>query len=35
MLTANLRVDLAHETNPPDDLRKTDFTYVMGIGLVL
>lgn len=34
MLTANLRVDLAHETNPPDDLKKTDLTYVMGIGLV-
>ena len=35
MLTANLRVDVAHETEPADDLKKTDVTYVIGVGLVL
>lgn len=35
MLTANLRVDVAHETKPPEDRDKTDLTYVIGIGLTL
>jgi len=35
MLTANLRVDVAHETEPADNLKKTDVTYVIGVGLVL
>lgn len=35
MLTANLRVDLAHQTEPPPDRKKTDLVYVIGIGLVL
>ncbi|MGE0625626.1 MAG: YdiY family protein [Pseudomonadales bacterium] len=35
MFTANLRVDVAHETEPADDLKKTDVTYVIGVGLVL
>lgn len=35
MLTANFRVDVAHETEPSDALKKTDVTYVIGIGLVL
>jgi len=35
MLTANLRVDVAHETDPGPDLKKTDITYVIGVGLVL
>ena len=33
MLTANLRVDLSHETNPPVGRKKTDLTYVIGVGL--
>lgn len=35
MLTANLRVDIAHQTEPAPDRKKTDLTYVIGIGLVL
>jgi putative salt-induced outer membrane protein YdiY len=35
MLTANLRVDLANESDPAPDREKTDVTYVIGIGLVL
>jgi putative salt-induced outer membrane protein YdiY len=35
MLTANFRVDIAHETDPAPDREKTDLTYVIGIGLVL
>lgn len=35
MLTANLRVDVSHETEPADDLKKTDVIYVIGVGLVL
>jgi putative salt-induced outer membrane protein YdiY len=34
MITANLRVDVAHETDPAPDRDKTDLTYVIGIGLV-
>jgi putative salt-induced outer membrane protein YdiY len=35
MLTANLRVDVAHETDPPEGRKKTDLVYVIGIGLTL
>jgi len=35
MLTANFRVDVAHQTDPPIDRKKTDLTYVIGIGLTL
>ena len=35
MLTANLRVDVANESDPPPDREKTDVTYVIGIGLTL
>ncbi len=35
MLTANLRVDLTHESDPAPDRKKTDVVYVIGIGLVL
>ena len=35
MLTANLRVDVDHETDPAPDRKKTDLTYVIGIGLTL
>jgi putative salt-induced outer membrane protein YdiY len=35
MLTANLRVDVAHETDPAPDREKTDVTYVIGVGLTL
>ncbi len=35
MLTANLRIDLAHETDPPAGRKKTDVTYVIGVGLKL
>lgn len=35
MLTANLRIDLSHETEPAPDRKKTDLTYVIGVGLVL
>ena len=35
MITANLRVDISHETDPAPDREKTDITYVIGIGLVL
>jgi putative salt-induced outer membrane protein YdiY len=35
MFTANFRVDVAHETEPADDLKKTDVTYVIGVGLKL
>ena len=35
MLTANFRVDLTHETDPPIDREKTDVTYVIGVGLTL
>lgn len=34
-LTANLRVDLSHETDPAPDRKKTDVTYVIGLGLTL
>jgi putative salt-induced outer membrane protein YdiY len=35
MFTANFRIDISHETDPGADLKKTDLTYVIGIGLVL
>ncbi len=35
MLTADFRVDLANESDPPEDAEKTDVTWVIGIGLTL
>lgn len=35
MLTANFRVDISNETDPAPGRKKTDLTYVIGIGLVL
>ena len=35
MLTANFRVDISSETDPAPGRKKTDVTYVIGIGLVL
>jgi hypothetical protein len=35
MLSADFRIDVAHETEPSDDLEKTDVTYVIGVGLTL
>ena len=34
MITANLRVDAAIETEPAEDRDKTDLTYVLGVGVV-
>jgi len=34
LITANLRLDIAHQTDPAPDREKTDLTYVIGIGLV-
>jgi putative salt-induced outer membrane protein YdiY len=35
VLTANFRIDLTHETDPAPGRKKTDLTYVIGIGLTL
>lgn len=34
MISANMRVDAAFETDPPEDRDKTDLTYVLGIGVL-
>jgi putative salt-induced outer membrane protein YdiY len=30
---SNFRVDLQHETDPPDGSEKTDVTYSIGVGV--
>jgi len=32
MWSADLRVDVSHETEPADDQKKTDVTYILGVG---
>lgn len=32
MWSADLRVDISHETEPADDQEKTDITYILGLG---
>ena len=32
-IDTNLRVDLQHETEPPEGSEKTDVTYSLGIGI--